>query len=184
MSLGARCRRELGASMSAIQSRRHCSCASRAHGQGDRHSDDSGPSSVSSSKHIQHFLRSFSFFAGEADIGGAVFSSDFTVSFALLGLDEGLRSIVCESSETVECASLSSRLKVCDDEAASGLDDRCVGDVRRCFGGCEAIMTTARLGFALRDQIEGQMETHDLRYSWRLFPESQVDGVRGLDDAC
>ena len=45
-----------GASISAIQSNRHSSCATNAHGHGSRHGDVSGVSSVSSEKHIQHFL--------------------------------------------------------------------------------------------------------------------------------
>jgi hypothetical protein len=44
-----------GDSRSATQSSRHASCAVRAHGQGDRQSEDVGSSSVSSEKHIQHF---------------------------------------------------------------------------------------------------------------------------------
>lgn len=47
--------RLFGACKSAIQSSRHDSCAVSAQGHGERHSEDSGPSSVSSEKQIQHF---------------------------------------------------------------------------------------------------------------------------------
>lgn len=46
----------VGDSMSAIQSNKHSSCATNAHGQGDRHADVSGVSSVESEKQIQHFF--------------------------------------------------------------------------------------------------------------------------------
>jgi len=52
--------RELGLSMSAIQSNKQSSCATSAHGQGDLHSELSAVSSVSSAKHIQHFFTSSS----------------------------------------------------------------------------------------------------------------------------
>jgi hypothetical protein len=136
LSFGDRCLREPGASISAIQSRRHDSCASSAQGQGLRHSEDVGVSSVSSVKHIQHRLGSST--SCDVVCAGVCFSSFSSVSFRLLELDDGFRRIVCESSDTVECASLSARLIDCDD--GSGLPDRCVGDGRRCEGGSEAIV--------------------------------------------
>ena len=53
-------RLELGASMSAIQSKRHFSCATSEQAHGDLHSDDVSSSSVSSLKHIQHLRGSLS----------------------------------------------------------------------------------------------------------------------------
>lgn len=50
--------------MFAIQSRRQDSWAVRAHGHGLRHSEESGVSSVSSAKHIQHFRGSSAGVAG------------------------------------------------------------------------------------------------------------------------
>ena len=58
--------RLVGDSMSAIQSRRHASCATSAQGQGSLQADVSGPSSLSSEKQIQHFFKSLS-----SGIGGA-----------------------------------------------------------------------------------------------------------------
>jgi hypothetical protein len=55
--------------MSAIQSRRHSSCATNAHGQGARHGDVSGVSSVESEKQIQHFLTEESSAVGDEDGG-------------------------------------------------------------------------------------------------------------------
>ena len=49
-----------GASVSAIQSSRHSSCATKAQGQGSRHGEVSGVSSEESEKHIQHFFSSSS----------------------------------------------------------------------------------------------------------------------------
>lgn len=61
MAGGPRVRlRVLGASKSAIQSRRHASCATSAQGQGSLQADVSGPSSLSSEKQIQHFFKSLS----------------------------------------------------------------------------------------------------------------------------
>jgi hypothetical protein len=61
MAGGPRVRlRVVGDSMSAIQSSRQASCATRAQGQGSLQADVSGPSSLSSEKQIQHFFRSLS----------------------------------------------------------------------------------------------------------------------------
>ena len=52
-------------------------------------------------------------------------------SLRLAEVDDGFSSIVWESSDIVEWASLSARFSVCDEEA-SGLPDRCCeGDGRR-----------------------------------------------------
>lgn len=92
-------RRELGASMSAIQSSRHFSCATSTQGQGDRHSDVVASSSVSSLKQIQHLRGSSSSCRG-ACCGGV----PFCVSGA--GLDDcvgrELRRSVCESTDCWE----------------------------------------------------------------------------------
>ena len=66
--------RGLGASKSATQSRRHDSCAVRAHGQGERHADEVSVSSVSSEKHIQHFL-------GSSTGGGGSLGCSWSVAF-------------------------------------------------------------------------------------------------------
>lgn len=55
-----------GESRSATQSRRQDSCAVSAHGQGVRHAEVVGVSSVSSEKQIQHFRGS----GGGCEVGG------------------------------------------------------------------------------------------------------------------
>jgi hypothetical protein len=136
LSFGDRCLLEFGASISAIQSSRHCSCASRAQGHGLRHSEDVGVSSVSSVKHIQHRLGSCA--SCGVDCAGICLSSLSSASLPLLECDDGFSRIVCESSDMVECASLSDRLMACDGDG-SGLPDRCVCDGRRWEGGSEAM---------------------------------------------
>ena len=89
--------RELGLSISAIQSSKQSSCATRAHGHGERQSEVSGVSSVSSAKHIQHFLTSSSACGGGwgvVEAGGLELDAG----------DGGFRRTVCESSETVDRA--------------------------------------------------------------------------------
>jgi hypothetical protein len=104
-------------------------------------------SSVSSEKQIQHFLGSSRSSGGECDDDAVACFSDVVV-FSLFLVeegeeDDGFSRMVCESSDTVEWTSLSARVS-CECEAdvdASGLDERCVGDVRRCEGGSDAIVS-------------------------------------------
>lgn len=88
-----------GDSVSAIQSSRHSSCATRAHGQGLRQGEVVGVSSVESAKQIQHFLTEGSSSAERLARCGCALSvcSGEVASFGGL-----LRKRVCESSEVAE----------------------------------------------------------------------------------
>lgn len=116
-------RLELGASMSAIQSSRHCSCATRTQGQGDRHSDVVSSSSVSSLKHIQHLRGSH--------------SSSSELACAALGvvLLEARGDCDAPGERTSLCA-----LEVPDGPACSccgGSEELSRGDALRCGSGRE-----------------------------------------------
>ena len=95
--------REPGLSMSAIQSSKQSSCATNAQGHGDLHCDDSAVSSVSSAKHIQHFLTSSSTCgrACDVEVGGC--------ALGVIAGDGELSNTVCESLDTVDRALLEDR---------------------------------------------------------------------------
>ena len=108
----------------------HASWAVSAQGQGDRHSDDVGLSSVSSEKQIQHFRGSLlvetllGFGRGEACL--CLFPG-----FGEDSEEEGwLRKTVCESSEVADCGMLDLRL-CCEDVASTAR-----GDEARCREDC------------------------------------------------
>ena len=127
-------RARFGASTSAIQSSRQASCAVSAQGQGLRHSEDMGVSSLSSAKHIQHLRRSFvSWRCGGLGLSDCLPSRSGGSSEGLEGL---FRSTVCESSDIVELSTLREWDAWPLELVRGGGEGR-----RCCEGGMEAIAT-------------------------------------------
>ena len=114
--------RDVGASRSATQSNRQLSCATKAQGHGDRQTEDSGVSSVSSAKHIQHFLGSSS--GGRVwpweDRGAAVSGK------AEVEVEDGMSRItVWESSERSDVGGLCGSAFRCAKSSEVDVDESC-----------------------------------------------------------
>jgi hypothetical protein len=130
--------------MSAIQSSRHCSCASSEQAHGDRHSDVVSSSSVSSLKHIQHLRGSSSSSCCVVLACGASLGSSVTGCAA--SLDGELSNSVCESTDCAEKLFVRGGVCACwdeaedEDESVGGADLRCAAG---CWGGSDAMLAVA-----------------------------------------
>lgn len=135
---------ELGASISAIQSSKHFSCATNEHEHGDRHSDDVSSSSVSSLKHIQHFLISSSSTGGlTALCASASFCASLCASTAGVACSDGgeFSKSVWESTDCAEKLFVLATFSCRDDEDSAG------GEALRCEAGrCGGRDAMAALG--------------------------------------
>jgi hypothetical protein len=160
--------------MSAIQSSRHCSCASSEQAHGDRHSDVVSSSSVSSLKHIQHLRGSPSSSCCVVLACGASLGSSVTGCAA--SLDGELSNSVCESTDCAEKLFVRGGVCACCDEAeeeddsVGGADLRCDAG---CWGGSDAMMAERGRNVGVTKKRERTLSTNGAQVSVTLAVDRQ-----------